>query len=194
MCFSVGLGGFILVGTFCASWTCMSISSTKLGKFSVNIFSNRFSISCSLSLLLPTPPWCECWNAWSCPRGSSHYPHFFFWFLLLLVILIGYFLLPYISNCWVDSRLHPLYHWFLLKCSFFSISVSFISDWILFMLLKLSLSSLSILTTSVLNFASILLVYILLSSFSGVLFCYFIWSMYFVSSFGSLPVFLCIIK
>ena len=32
----------------CVSWTCMSISFTKLGKFSVIIFKNRFPVSCSL--------------------------------------------------------------------------------------------------------------------------------------------------
>ena len=42
----VGLLEFLL-GTPCASWICMLISFTRLGKFSVIIFSNRFSISCS---------------------------------------------------------------------------------------------------------------------------------------------------
>ena len=37
----------ILSGTIYASWTCMSISFTKLGKFSFIIFSNRLPISCS---------------------------------------------------------------------------------------------------------------------------------------------------
>ena len=53
MCLGVGLFGLILFWTVCASWTYMSIFLTRLGKFSVIIFSNRFSISCSLS-----PPFC----------------------------------------------------------------------------------------------------------------------------------------
>ena len=70
----------------------------------------------------------------------------------------------------------------LISCKLFfiSISVSFISDWVFFMLLRFSLSSLSILITSVLNTAcSRLLVSILVSSFSGVLFYFFIWAMVF---------------
>ena len=45
MCLGVDLFAPILFGTLCASWTCMSISFTKLGKFSFIIFSNRFPIS-----------------------------------------------------------------------------------------------------------------------------------------------------
>ena len=49
VCLGVGLFGFILFETLCASWNCLSISFTKIGKFSKIIFWNRFSISCSLS-------------------------------------------------------------------------------------------------------------------------------------------------
>ena len=56
MCLGVGLFTSILFGILCASWTCASISFTKLGKFPYIIFSNRFSISCPFS----SP--CECWN------------------------------------------------------------------------------------------------------------------------------------
>ena len=44
-----GLFGFILTGTLCASWTCVTCSLTKLGKFSVIPFSDRFSLPCSFS-------------------------------------------------------------------------------------------------------------------------------------------------
>ena len=49
MCVVVVLFGSKLFGTLCVSWTYMSISFTKLGKFSFIIFSNTFSISCSSS-------------------------------------------------------------------------------------------------------------------------------------------------
>ena len=53
MCLGVGLFGFILTGTLCASWTCVTFSPIKLGKFSMISFSNRFSILCSSSSGIP---------------------------------------------------------------------------------------------------------------------------------------------
>ena len=44
-----------LFGTLCASWTYMSISFSKLWKFSFITFSNKFSISCSSSSPSGTP-------------------------------------------------------------------------------------------------------------------------------------------
>ena len=83
MCLGVGLSGFISFRTFCASWTCMSVFFTNLRNFSAIIFSNRFSISYTLS-----PPsgtlWCKCWYTWSCPRGSLHYPEFLDFFSFFL--------------------------------------------------------------------------------------------------------------
>ena len=46
MCLGVLLFGSSLFGTLCAHWTYLSISFTKLGKFSLIIFSDKFSISC----------------------------------------------------------------------------------------------------------------------------------------------------
>ena len=48
MYIGAGLFASFLFGTLCASWTCMSISFTKLGKFSFFSFSNRLPISCFL--------------------------------------------------------------------------------------------------------------------------------------------------
>ena len=49
MCRGVGLPVFILLGTPCASWTCVSVYFTKSGHFSFINFSNRFPVSCSFS-------------------------------------------------------------------------------------------------------------------------------------------------
>ena len=76
---------------------------------------------------------------------------------------------------------------FPCKLFFISIIVSFIYDWIFCILVKPSLSSLSILITSILNSAfDRLLISISFSSFSGVLICSFTWAM-FISSFGQPP-------
>nr|KAF6392566.1 hypothetical protein mPipKuh1_007767 [Pipistrellus kuhlii] len=49
MCLGVVLFGFLLFGILCASWTCKSISFTRLGNFSVTISPSIISISCSFS-------------------------------------------------------------------------------------------------------------------------------------------------
>ncbi|KAF6086349.1 hypothetical protein HJG60_008514 [Phyllostomus discolor] len=49
MCLGVGLCGFLLIGTLCVSWICVTCSLIKLGKFSFISFSTRFSIPCSSS-------------------------------------------------------------------------------------------------------------------------------------------------
>ena len=55
MCFGLGLFASILFGILCASWTCMSISFTRLRKFAFSLFSHRFPISCSFSSPSGTP-------------------------------------------------------------------------------------------------------------------------------------------
>ena len=100
-----------------------------------------------------------------------------------LLTLSSFFLFFFSTRCsdWVFfASLHSKsLIWFsasstllLFPCKLFFIlnTISFISDWIYFMMLRPSLSSLSILITSVLNSLSErLLISILLSSFSGVL-------------------------
>ena len=55
MCLGVNLFGLIFFGTLCASWIYMSTSFTNLGVFSMISFSNKFSISYSLSSPSSTP-------------------------------------------------------------------------------------------------------------------------------------------
>ena len=52
ICLCMGLFGFILFGTLFASWICMSISFTKLGKFSFIIFQITFQFLVLPLLLL----------------------------------------------------------------------------------------------------------------------------------------------
>ena len=88
----------LLFGTLRASWICISIYFTRLGKFSVIIFSSKIWISFSLSLLT-APSWCQCWSTWRCPRGYLSYPHLGVSFLFLLFWLaIFCFLIFQISD------------------------------------------------------------------------------------------------
>ena len=166
---------------------------TRLGNFSVTIFSIRFLISCSLSSPSCTT-WCEYWY-WS-PRGSLHYiflESFFF------PLLIGCFMLPYIPNCWYDSWLYLL----LIPCKLFfiSVSVSFISDhsflWFPcpFYTVEVVIKLIEHPYNQCLNsLSSRSLVPILFSSFSGVSFCSLTWDMLLCLLIlaASLCLFLCI--
>ena len=108
----------------CASWTCMSISSAKLRKFSVIILSNRFSISCSLfSFQYPHDAYAGTLEV----VPEAPYNILIFLDSSLFAVLTGRFLLPYLPNCWLVPLLH-LFCWFPLMYPSFVI-VFFISDW-----------------------------------------------------------------
>ena len=116
MCLGVVLFGSNLFETLCPSWTRMSISFTKLGKFSFIIFSNNFSIYCFSSLLGTLMFQMLVHLKLSqrfliCPC--------FFEFFFLSTVLIECFFLPCVPNRWFDSWLHPLHCWFPVDFSLF---------------------------------------------------------------------------
>ena len=122
----------------------MSISFIKLGKFSFIIFSNRLPISCSLSSPSGTPMKRMLdrlkLSQWLLTLSS------FFWILFSSCCSHWLFLVPCVPNYRCDSRVHPLYCCFPVNCSLFQlVNPSFPT--IFFMLLRSSLSSLSILLT-----------------------------------------------
>ena len=117
MCLGVVLFGSNLFGTLCASWTCMSISFTKLGKFSFIIFSSKFSISCSSSS--SGTFMIKILVSWRCLRGFLFYPYFFFNSLFFFLFLLNAFCLPYVPNHCFEYQCHPLYCWFPVDFSLF---------------------------------------------------------------------------
>ena len=133
----------------CASWTYMSISFTKLGKFSFIIFSNKFSISYSSSSSsgIPMILMLVCLR---CPRDFLYYLHFYE-LLFLLAVLVECLFLLYIPNCWIRILSCSPSLLFPCRIFFISLSVTFISS---FVLLSYSMISVSFLITNVLNSAS----------------------------------------
>ena len=132
MCLRVVLFGPNLFGTLCASWTCMSSSFTKLGKFSFIIFSNKFLIFWSSSSPSGTPM--IQMLVWGCTRGFLFYPCFFFnSFSFLLIWLNAFFFLMFQIIDLILSSSPPL----LVPHRFFfiSLNVTFISAWVFFMLI-----------------------------------------------------------
>ena len=73
-------------------WTCVHFSFTRLGKFSVIISSNRFSVPCPLSSSSGTH---MMWmlSCFVLSQRCLNYPHFLK-FIFLFAALVGYFLLP----------------------------------------------------------------------------------------------------
>ena len=111
----------IIIGTLCNSWACMSISFTKLRKFSFSIFSDRFPISWSFSSSGTPIMWMLDFLKLS-QRLLTLSSFFFYSFVFLLFWLLPCcFLLPYIPNHWFDSQLHPLYCCFPINCFLFQL-------------------------------------------------------------------------
>ena len=163
MCLGVFLLGFDVFGTLRTSWICMSISFTRLGKFSFIIFSNKFSISCSSSSPFGTPmiQMLECLKL--CQKFLSLSSFFLnSCFFILFWLNVSFFVLLQIadlSHSFLPFTVDPLY--IFLYFTLYSLHSYFI-------LQLYSFISVSILITSVLNSASDrLAVSSLLSSFSG---------------------------
>ena len=93
ICLGVGLFGFILFGTFCASCTWISFSSFRFGKFS-GISSNKFLIPFSFHFLKPLL--CVGWHILYYPIDLICCVHLFF--ICLFAILIGWFPLFYLPD------------------------------------------------------------------------------------------------
>ena len=74
----------------------MSLSFTRLGKFSSIIFSNKFSISCSSSSPSGTPYDSDVGALKVVPEVPQ--PLIFFEFLFLHSVPVGWLFLPYVPN------------------------------------------------------------------------------------------------
>ena len=163
----------------------MSTSFTMLEKLSIITILHKFSIRCFLSSPSGTPIKQKLIHL-KLSKKLLNYSHSF-WFRC--------FLFPYLPNLSVPL-LHPQYWCWPVMCSSFQLlhSSFLTSSFLCFLLLlKFSLSSatlpislLTILISSVLNYASSRLIVFILFSSSEVLFCSFIWDMS-VSSFWLSP-------
>ncbi|KAF6125242.1 hypothetical protein HJG60_009762 [Phyllostomus discolor] len=113
MCFEVGLLGFLLIGTLCVSWICVTFSLIKLGKFSFITCSTRFSIPCSSSSPSGVPIiWILLRFILSCIslNPSLCFLSLFFLFLFFLGVLF-YFVLQfdYPIFCFINLAFHSFY-------------------------------------------------------------------------------------
>ena len=113
MCLAVGLFGFLLFGTLCVSWTWVTFSLLRLGKFSIITFSNRFSIPCSSSsplvFLLYGYCYVSCFTAF--PLLPLHSFLASFPFLALSGCFFLYFVLQLADPilCFIKSAFHSFY-------------------------------------------------------------------------------------
>ena len=152
VCVGVVLFGSNLVNLFgilCASWTCMSISVTKLGKFSFITFSNKFSISCSSSSPSGTPMI----QMLALLEMSESLLKLSSWFLKSCFFILSWLTVYFFLIFHIIDLNHSFLHFPVgLLCTFFYyLSRAFISS---LMLLLHSLRSSSILIACILNSAS----------------------------------------
>ena len=68
-------------------------------------------------LLFLAPLWFGYWNISGCHRDFSA-SHQFFEFLFLHSVLVRFLFLPFVPNCWFESRFSSLHCWFPVCFSF----------------------------------------------------------------------------
>ena len=170
MCFGVFLLGSNFFGTLWASWTCMSISFTRLGQLSFIILSNKFSISCSSSSPSGTPM-IQMLEHLKLSQRFLSLSFLNSCFFILFWLNVYFFLLLQIVD--LSPSFLPFIVGLLVPCIFFFISLCIVFTFSSILLLYSS-DSVSFLITSVLNSASDRLpISLLLSSFSRALNCFF---------------------
>ncbi|KAF6109605.1 hypothetical protein HJG60_010858 [Phyllostomus discolor] len=112
MYLEVGLFQFLLIGTVCVSWVCVTFSLIKLGMFSVITFSNRFSIPfCSSSPSGISIIWILLCFILSC---ISLNPFSFFLSLFFFLLFLGvffYFVIQLADPifCFIDPAFDSFY-------------------------------------------------------------------------------------
>ena len=120
MCLGVVLFGSNLFGTVCTSWTYMSISLAKLGKFSLIIFSNNFSIFCSFSSGTPMIWMLVHLEMFQRLLILFSFFKFFFSSCFSDWMLISF----YVPNHWFEPHLPSLHCWFPVDFSLFHLVLS----------------------------------------------------------------------
>lgn len=172
----VCVSGLILFRTLSDSWTWMSVSFSRLEKISAIISSSKFSSPFLLSSSGISLMWILFY--WFCPKGPLRYLHLKNFFFISLLVWVSSIVLSSSLLIYFSASSNLLLNSFRV---FFSSAITYIWSFLEFSisLLKFSLclsilllSSVSIFITITLNSLSRrLFIFILFSSFSGVLFC-----------------------
>ena len=193
MCLGVLLFGLILYGTLCPSWTWMTVSFSRLGKFSPVISSNMFSAPFYLSSPSGTPILWIFVHLILSQRALklSSFLFILFPFFCLVAVISTTPSLSLLIHFSVSFSLQliPSSVFFISVTVFFSslfsllyfLSLCLISYWFYFFFSQVQWA---FFVTITLNSSSgKLLISISFSNFPGVLSCSLIWKVFLVSSF-----------
>ena len=137
MCLGVGLFAFISFRTLSSSWTCMSISFTKLGKF----LSVYLQIEFQFLALFSSPSGTPMMQMLESLKLSQRLIMLssVFWILFSFCYMDWLFFASLCSKSLISFSALFILLLFPYKFFFISISVSFISHWISYVLLRSSL-------------------------------------------------------